>query len=79
MSKFIKVMGAESYNRLKVQILIHHSEKLYKAYQEAGLSDERYRWDLLLRSGMSTNVYYHNGLNDDHIDTALRNITGKRG
>ena len=54
----------------------------YSQYQTAGLSDRRYRWDLLYRSkikigdgigidGLPLYAY----LNDGHIDTALKAIT----
>lgn len=36
----------------------------------------RERWDALHGSGYSTKPLYDAGLNDDHIDTALRNIAG---
>ena len=71
-------MNKEYYNFLNTLILIHHSKELHQKYKDAGLSDKRYRWDLLFRSGFSTNVLYHDGLNDDNIDTALRKITGTK-
>jgi hypothetical protein len=37
---------------------------------------ERDRWDLLWRSGFDTRQLYDAGLNDQHIDTALRRIVG---
>lgn len=37
----------------------------------AGMRD---RWDALWRSGYDVNKLYNDGLNDDHIDTALRAI-----
>mgnify|MGYP007073536697 CR=1 FL=1 len=36
----------------------------------------RYRWDLLWASHFPVNRLYAAGLNDNHIDTALRNIVG---
>lgn len=47
----------------------------YKAYRDMGLSEERWRWDLVwefCKSGLYPVMDY---LNDDHIDTALRKIT----
>ena len=59
-------------------------------YREAGLSDKRYRWDLLRATKLpitdGCNESRVNGItwicdnlysymNDDHIDTALRKIT----
>jgi hypothetical protein len=46
----------------------------YTDYQVKGLSDMRYRWDLLHFSGYNVRPLYQY-LNDDHIDTALRMIT----
>lgn len=49
-------------------------------YKAKGLSDKRWRWDLAYRAGLSQwlcdNVCPY--ANDDHIDTALRSITGTR-
>lgn len=36
--------------------------------------DKRYRWDLLAGSRFNTVAFYDAGLNDTHIDTALRSI-----
>lgn len=47
------------------------------AYASAGLSDVRYRWDLLWAAKLGPFVcgtLYKAGLDDSHIDTALRNI-----
>ena len=43
----------------------------HKAY---GLSAERFRWDVLHASTFDSNRLYNEGLNDSHIDTALRQI-----
>lgn len=43
-------------------------------YLAAGLSSMRYRWILLWSSKLDINVLYAAGLNDEHIDTALRHI-----
>lgn len=40
-----------------------------------GPSTMRQRWDFLWASGYDVNKLYKAGLNDDHIDTALRTIT----
>ena len=42
-------------------------------YRKQGLSDMRFRWDLLWRSNLNFSSMY-SYLNDDHIDTALRRI-----
>lgn len=36
--------------------------------------DKRYRWDLAHAAGVAVTALYDEGLNDTHIDTALRNI-----
>lgn len=50
-------------------------------YAAAGLSDRRYRWDLLHHSGLKIGdgkgmggLPLYGYLNDDHIDTALRHL-----
>lgn len=51
-------------------------------YRDRGLSDMRYRWDCLWainshdRGEWFAEVYQF--ANDDHVDTALRKITGTR-
>ena len=39
------------------------------------MTDKRYRWGLLWTSGVELDPLYQY-LNDDHIDSALRRITG---
>jgi hypothetical protein len=46
-----------------------------RQYKDAGLSDRRFRWDVLHASKYDICRLYSNecgGLNDTHIDTALR-------
>jgi hypothetical protein len=43
-------------------------------YVAQGWSAKRFRWDMLHASGFNTKGLYDAGLNDDHIDTALRSI-----
>jgi len=49
-------------------------------YTERGLSAMRYRWDMSYKAGLTPwiceNIYPY--ANDDHIDTALRKITGTK-
>lgn len=49
-------------------------------YISNGLTAKRWRWDLLNRANISKwiceNIYPY--ANDDHIDSALRHITGTR-
>lgn len=47
---------------------------LWSRYVARGLSAERFRWDMLHASGFNTKPLYDAGLNDSHIDTALRRI-----
>jgi len=49
-------------------------------YQKAGMSAKRWRWDIMWAAKVSNwvgqNLYSY--LNDDHIDTALKKITGTK-
>lgn len=47
---------------------------IWSRYVARGLSATRFRWDMLHASGFDTRPLYAAGLNDDHIDTALRRI-----
>ena len=57
-----------------------------ESYLEQGLTPKRYRWDLLWYSTarllpqhwVCDVLYNKEDLNDDHIDTALRAITGAK-
>ena len=62
------------YEKLKEAIAPHNSIFLRDTYEALGYSDERYRWDLLHRSGFKISILYNQGLNDSHIDTALKRI-----
>lgn len=50
-------------------------------YKAAGLTPERYRWDVLHAAGLTPwickNLYSY--LNDSHVDTALRAIMPEDG
>ncbi len=54
-------------------------EAIIDLYKKGDLSPERFRWDLLHCAANSGAIDYHSlyigGLNDNHIDTALRAIT----
>ncbi len=41
--------------------------------------DKRYRWDLLWMSRIPMGPLYDAGLNDEHIDTVLRNVVPSLG
>lgn len=55
-----------------------------EAYRAQGLSDKRFRWDVLHAARINgepsyrftCDILYPAGLNDAHIDTALRLIVG---
>jgi len=67
-------ISKEDYESLKQAILPQHSPDMHGKYRCFGLSDERYRWDLLWISGFKANILYDKSLHDGHIDTALRKI-----
>lgn len=56
-------------------IIVAHPEARAQ-YREAGLSEERYRWDILHASRFNTATLYAY-LDDSNIDSALRAILGK--
>ena len=60
--------------RLTEKEILESNPDIKKAYKEHDLTPKRYRWDLLSASLFPTEVLYRSGLNDDHIDTALRAI-----
>jgi hypothetical protein len=64
--------------RTAVQAVIVAHPDAYADYKACGLSDTRYNWDLLNASGFDTCILYAY-LEDSHVDTALRKITGKNG
>ncbi|RPI47200.1 MAG: hypothetical protein EHM67_00020 [Hyphomicrobiaceae bacterium] len=47
---------------------------MWSRYVARDLGAKRFRWDLLHASGFDTRGLYAAGLNDSHIDTALRRI-----
>jgi len=80
-------MTQQHYDQLSAAINCAKDSAPYslEQYREKGLSDERYRWDLLWTAQMDgvsgnswvcKNLYPY--LNDDHIDTALRQITATK-
>ena len=68
----------EHYNYLKAEITIFTTSNstLHKQYKQRGLSDKRYRWDLVRYANLTYFICdtLYNYLNDDHIDTALKSI-----
>ena len=51
---------------------------IHDRYRARGLSDQRFRWDMLHASGFDIQPLYKAGLNDSHIDTALRYVMPAR-
>lgn len=66
----------DHYAHLRTVIHVFDTPATRQLYIESKLSDERYRWDLTYRAGMSDWVCNHlyPYLDDAHIDTALRAI-----
>ena len=69
---------SEHYGKLSAAVLGQLAARpgIAAKYAEAGLSEKRFRWDLLWAcnlSGWITSELYPY-LNDDHIDSALRRI-----
>ena len=77
-------MKTSHFNRLQGAILsmLDNYPKAHETYQRQGLSDMRYRWDLLWASGVMNDREFNKSLavylNDNHIDTALKAITRTR-
>lgn len=65
----------EHYSALKNACfaVLQRKPEAQAAYKVSGLSDTRFRWDVLHASQFSTALLY-GYLNDAHIDTALRSI-----
>ena len=62
--------------RSAIRPIIDSQPEILTKYREAGLTDKRFRWDALwaakISPWISENLYPY--CNDEHIDTALRNI-----
>lgn len=71
-------MQLETFRALRAEIRNEFEPWKLRAlathYSVNGLSPERYRWDILLASNFDTGRFYREGLNDIHVDTALRKI-----
>jgi hypothetical protein len=70
-------MEKSHFEFLKSNIREVANKETWVRYKNAGLSEMRYRWDMLRYAGVTSrwivdNLYPY--LNDDHIDTALRKI-----
>ena len=70
-------MDRDTFASLKAAIDSLFAGKMaehWNEYKARGFSAERFRWDALHASGFKTAPLYSAGLNDSHIDTALRRI-----
>ena len=65
-------MSPENFASLSAAVAPHLASTADPAH-----SAMRQRWDALHKSGFDTRPLYAAGLNDDHIDTALRRIQSK--
>jgi hypothetical protein len=67
----------EHFEHMKKAILANAHAPTLPSYLARGLTEKRWRWDLLYAAGLGgwicTNIYPY--ANDEHIDTALRVIT----
>ena len=63
---------------MRAAILNNSHAPTLPSYTARGLSEKRWRWDMLWAAKISpwigANIYPY--ANDDHIDTALRSILG---
>lgn len=71
----------EHLNHMRAAIgAVTNADLLYPTYKKAGLSDERYRWDIARMAGlipfMCDTLYLY--CDDAHIDTALRLLTNTK-
>lgn len=60
--------------------MAHRARPMLSEYLAAGMSAQRWRWDLTYWLGLSAWLHEHvySYANDNHIDTALRQITGTK-
>jgi hypothetical protein len=70
-------MKPEHYEYIKGKMLATSTAPTLHSYTSRGLSEKRWRWDWLYEAKLSNwvcdNLYSY--LNDEHIDTALKQIT----
>jgi hypothetical protein len=69
-------MSREDYRRLQDALFV-----VLPPIRDPAMYGTRQRWEALWaaadRGLINVNELYSHGLNDDHIDTALRHITGR--
>jgi len=68
----------EHFEYIREKIMSLSTAPTLHSYTAQGLTEKRWRWDLLYMAGLSRwicdNIYLY--ANDGHIDTALKRITG---
>ena len=69
-------MKKEHFDRMRDAIVPHDTQFHRMRYIEAGLSDKRYRWDLMRHAGLVPFICreLYSYLDDKHVDTALAKI-----
>ena len=73
-------ISKEHFEELKfaIEAAMAASPNKWDEYKKNGLTAMRFRWDALHLSDAATRLLnrklYQAGLNDDHVDTALRRI-----
>lgn len=72
-------MPADMYAKLRESVMrvLLAAPSARAMYREHGLSDERFRWDAYNGSDFDKALPYKAGLNDSHIDTALRKVVAE--
>ena len=73
-------MAAVFANPTPCERMAHQPKPNLDEYVKAGMSHKRWRWDMTYWTGLTpwicNNIYPY--ANDDHIDSALRLITGTK-
>lgn len=83
-------INTQQYEALSQYVSPYLNQASWDKYKARGLSFKRWRWDQLYTSEATSITgdtlrdtfvirLYRTGLNDDHIDTALRRIIKDRG
>ena len=64
------------YKVLEQKVMAVHCDELLKRYKDGGLTEKRYRWDLISYYALPfvCDVLYKY-CDDGHIDTAMQRIT----
>lgn len=63
--------------RVKIEELLVANPEARKAHRDAGLSHERFRWNVLHASKANADGHLYTYLNDSHIDSALKSLLGR--